>query len=387
MSAVNVFSQALAAFYFCVMATTIRLTFNSNLAFSSELTSVHITTSGSWVDVTLSSSEASIGTEIFAERYYPYSGAVTLSDLASIVEQYMSQVGNPLSAFTISARASDGTTDVKPFNVLFCNRHVFSLQPPAIVDNQFLSSLPVKTISGRYPDALFYIVSGERQPIYHHTVYRRHDTGEVRTHFSVDGYTSPDRNKYKLAMIMTSLETLRAKVAVNCKVGFDVLSDTIDIGLRSFTYFFSERVPDIGFYFYNQFNAIELCELHATTTVKTKVKRSEAVAGGSLMLYDKSVEQTFEVQAEGLTLKKARWLEELFASDRVCLLNRPYGEEDYLDEMFPEVLITDSTSEAQDGDEELNKVKFTYRHVSARPDSRIVKRERIHTDQFKNPFN
>ena len=99
------------------------------------------------------------------------------------------------------------------------------------------------------------------------------------------------------------------------------------------------------------------------------------------------MEQTFEVQAEGLTLEKARWLEELFASDRVCLLNRPYGEEDYLDEMFPEVLITDSTSEAQDGDEELNKVKFTYRHVSSRPDSRIVKRDRIHTDQFKNPFN
>lgn len=369
------------------MATSIYLSFNSSLAFSSELTYIRVATSGSWVDVTLYSVDTNSEAEIFSERYYPYGGDVSLSDFASIVETNMSPIGNPLASFAIAARASDGSTARQNFTVLFCNRHIDGLQPAAIVNGQFLTSLSVKTISGRYPDALHYIASGEPQPIYHHTTYRRNGTGDIRTFFWVEGYTSPDRSRYSLGMLTTSLAKLREEVASNCKADFTVLSDTIDIGRRSFTYYFSRRVPDVSFYFFNQFNAIELCELQATTTVKTKVKRSEAVAGGSLTLYDKSVEQTFEVQAEGLSVDTARWLEELFASDNVRLLNRPYGEEDYLDEMFPAVLITDSTSEVQDGDEELNKVKFTYRHVSVRPDSRVTKRDRIHTDPFKNPFN
>ena len=69
------------------------------------------------------------------------------------------------------------------------------------------------------------------------------------------------------------------------------------------------------------------------------------------------------------------------------IINKPYHEEDNLNEPYPLVLITDSTCEVQDGDEELNTVKFSYRYTSDRPESSVALPDRIHTDTFKTPFS
>ena len=69
------------------------------------------------------------------------------------------------------------------------------------------------------------------------------------------------------------------------------------------------------------------------------------------------------------------------------IVDRPYNDDDFFNETFPPVLITDSTSEVQDGDDELNKVKFTYRRTSVRPDSGFRYSDRIHNDTYKNPFS
>lgn len=135
------------------------------------------------------------------------------------------------------------------------------------------------------------------------------------------------------------------------------------------------------------FNALEIAELVGYTTAKTKVKRTETVCDGIVSFYDQSVEQSFEFQAAGLTAEYAEWLGQLFMSRDVRIINKPYHEEDNLNEPYPLVLITDSTCEVQDGDEELNTVKFSYRYTSDRPESSVALPDRIHTDTFKTPFS
>lgn len=302
----------------------------------------------------------------------------------------MVQWAQPLATFRLSAKAADGTSDTRTFAVLYCDRHT-DFQPGAIVGEQFLTSRRIITASRDIPLPLFYIRPPmeyiDRELIVYHIITRRADTHALRIIFAPEGYTGYGKG-YQLGMLTIHHADLRDKCAKYYNAApYEILGVTVEIGRRSVTIYYSDRRPDLRLWFANMFNCPELAELHGDTTAKTKVKRSEAVCADTLRLYDQSVEQQFEFQADALSADTAHWLTQLFTSRDVRIIDRPYNDEDYLNESFPSVLITDSTSEVQDGDDELNKIKFTYRHASTRPDSRLRRIDRIHQDTFKNPFS
>lgn len=227
----------------------------------------------------------------------------------------------------------------------------------------------------------------DQELIVYHIICRDRSTGALRVVFSPDGYTGYGKG-YELGLKTIEHDRMRSLCAkYYTQSDFDIIGLTFEIGRRAVTIYYTDHRPDLRLWFKNMFNCPELAELTGDTTAKTKLKRSETVCAGRVALYDQSAEQTFEFQADGLSPDTADWLTQLLTSRDVRLVNRAYSEEDYLDEGFPEVLITDSTAEVQDGDDELNKIKFTYRHTSDRPDSGITRHLRIHTDQYKNPFN
>lgn len=371
------------------MATTIHLNFG-DFTFSSAVEYVTVRTDAASVGIALHSLAAGFEDLVFSETYYPYNGSVTLHDLASIIEADMVNSEQSLAKYRIVATAADGTSATKEFSVLYCDRHA-GQQPYGIVSSQFLSSRRVITATRDIPIPLFYV----RPPVEYidqelvsaQIICRRHDNGEIRLVFHPLGYTGYGTD-YELNRLTIDSQTLLAAASERItNTGFDLVGVTVNIGSRSITIYYTDRCPDLRLWFRNMFNCPELAELTGDTTAKTKVKRSEAVCGGTVSLYDRSAEQTFEFQAGGLSLDTARWLTELFASRDVRIVNRAYTDEDFLDEGFPPVLITDSTSEAQDGDDELNKIKFTYRHPSVRPDSGLSVGDRIHTEPFKAQFN
>lgn len=371
------------------MATSIHLNFG-DLAFSSAVERITVRTAAASVDISLHILSGTAENLIFSETYYPYGGTVTLHDFASIIETEMSVWEQPLATFRLSAQAADGTDASLTFSILYCDRHT-DLQPGAVIDSQFLTTRRIITASAYIPVPLFYIVPPlkyeEQELIAYRIITRRTDTDTVRIIFAPDGYTGYG-TAYRLGMLTVSRDALYEKTAKYYNgIPYEILGVTVEIGRRSITIYYSDSRPNLRLWFTNMFNCLELAELRGDTNAKTKVKCSEAVCADTLRLYDRSVEQSFEFQADNLSIDTARWLSQLFTSRDVRIVNRPYNEEDYLNESFPSVLITDSTSEVQDGDEELNKVKFTYRRTSVRPDSRMRRIERIHNETYKNPFS
>ena len=370
------------------MATLIHLNFG-DFVFSSAVERITVQTAAPAVDISLHTLDGTGENLVFSETYYPYSGTVALQDFASVIEAEMVLCEQPLARFRITAQSTDGTSDTRTFSVLYCDRHT-DLQPYTIISQQFLTSRRIITASPDIPVPLFYVRPPleylDQELIAYHIITRRTDTHALRIIFSPDGYTGYGKD-YALGLLAVSHADLRAKAAKYYNgIPYEILGATVEIGRRSITIYYSDRRPDLRLWFANMFNCPELAELHGDTTAKTKVKRSEAVCADTLRLYDQSVEQQYEFQADALSIDTARWLTQLFTSRDVRIIDRPYNEEDHLNESFPRVLITDSTSEVQDGDDELNKIKFTYRHASVRPDSRLRLSDRTHNDTFKNHF-
>lgn len=357
-------------------------------AFSSQVNSVTVYTDDASVVLTLERVLTGLEMEVFSETYYPINGRVTLHDLASIIEEEMSSVGNCFAAFRLKAASSSGTAS-SDFNILYCDRSVLDIWPGELIRNQFLMSRRVITVTRDFPVPVCYIRPPmeyiDQELLSYHVICRLRDTGETKILFFPNGYSGYGTG-YEFGTFVISHADIMEKAASKLKKEFDLLGLTIDLGRRSLTILYSDIRPDLRLCFSNMFNCVELAELRGDTTTKTKVKRSEAHCSDSVVLYDQSVEQTFEFEADGLSLETANWLSELLASRDVRLVNRPYGDDDELMEFYPPVLITDSTSEIQDGDDELNKVKFTYRHISPRPDAGVRRYDRTHNDTFKNQF-
>ena len=120
----------------------------------------------------------------------------------------------------------------------------------------------------------------------------------------------------------------------------------------------------------------EIAYFNAITTTTTKVNRSTAVVGGRHLFYDQSVDKTYEVESAPLTSDEAYWVEQLLMSHSVRLN----------DSSLLDVIITDSTCEMSDNDEQLNKVKFTWQFAMKTP--HLMKSFREDTNGiFTEPYN
>jgi len=144
---------------------------------------------------------------------------------------------------------------------------------------------------------------------------------------------------------------------------YTILSASVSIGERDFTLFYSQSASSIDFYFRNMFNIFEHCPISAKTNCKTNTERSVASINGINSFYDQKDSQEKAVETQPLSQGLAQWISQL------CISPHVYIAPEYVSDTsdMKEVLISESTVEVADDNEELNVVKFTWKEIDGKP--------------------
>lgn len=114
----------------------------------------------------------------------------------------------------------------------------------------------------------------------------------------------------------------------------------------------------LSFKFRNIFNAIEYIDVAGKLKRKTVAERDTAVCNGVCSHYDRSVNRTYEVETGPLTADQASAIEQLILSHKTWLCANAADHD---------ILITDHTCEADNDDDSLTSMKFTFRFTGNRP--------------------
>lgn len=355
------------------------------LVLSSAVTEITVSVDGDFVDVSLSGPG---GVEVLAERYYAYSGYVTLYDLRSLMEMVMRSSGVAVADFKL--KVYSGSEDVKAdscvFHVLYCDRFSLCSDVPALLKENFLSTLSMRRIA---PDSTLslslFAEEGESISYSVACSFRIRGSEEIRRHsFSADsGKTAVSSDVVQLNISAASLCDAAATSAGAKISDVELLSYTVTCGQRSMTFFVDRSLRDSEtFWFRNCFNVIDFATLPSVSSAKTDVDRTLAVVNGRSRFYNQSTEKTYEVQSGPLTSDEADFIDQLFSSYEVYRIEPDVTNEDEPFVLAP-VLVTDSTCEILHGDEKLNSVKFTWRYADNRPIVHLS----ISPGIFTSPYN
>ena len=356
---------------------------------SSSIGDLSVAVDGTYIDVTLTGPG---GHTILSERYYAYTGTVTLYDLGSIIESEMSNSGYTFADYTLRVFADTvgNNSDSCTLHVLYCDRYVIGNDIPLFLSENFLTTLtmrriaPVSTVS-----LLYYAEAGESTEYSISHIFRRVDSDAMYSHtfYMRGGETATYSGIVQINIPLSLIIADAAAFATAQLTDVVPLSFTVRCGQRSISFFIDPALADSEmFFFRNCFNVWDWLMLPTLTTAKTDVERSTALINGSSRFYDQSVTKSYEVEVGPLTSDEADWIDQLFCSYDVIRIER--NQTDHYDPYtFAPILITESTCEMQDGSEKLNSAKFTWRYADNRPVLHLTASPGIFTSPYNLTFS
>ena len=352
---------------------------------SSALGDIPIAVEGDYVDVLLTSTAQTI----LSERYYAYSGTVTLYDLASLIEAEMRSSGLPYADFTLRV-FSDTTAnkaDTCTLHILYCDRYTPHTDVPTFLAENFLTTLPIRRVATAATVSLFFFArQGEslEYTLVHN--FRKKDNADAlysHEYTPLSGRTASSAGVEQINISVAEIIADAASFATARLSEIEPLSFTVRCGQRSVTFFIDPLLDTApSFYFRNCFNVWDWATLPAVTTAKSSVERSTAVINGTAQFYNQSATKSYEVEAGPLTSDEADWIDQLLTSYDVFRIEPDATNPDD-PFVFAPILITDATCETNDGDTKLNSVKFTWRYADNRPVVRLSASPGI----FTSPYN
>lgn len=355
------------------------------IVLSSAIGEIVVDVDGSFVDVTLTGPG---NIAVLTERYYAYGGRVTLYDLASLIEAEMRSSGQSYADFTLRVFTDTpaNKADSRVLHVLYCDRFTVCTDVPAFLRENFLTTLSMRRVATGSTTSLFlYAEKGESIEYTIAHSFHKEDSAALYHHqFTRDvGKTAAASGIVQLNIPLSSIIADAASFAVAPLGSVVPVAFTVRCGQRSISCFVDPVLNDIeSFYFRNCFNVWDTVVLPAVTTAKTDVDRSVAIINGSSRFYNQSTAKKYDVETGPLTSDEAEWIDQLFSSYEVFRFE-PNPVDDSDPYIMAPVLITDCTSEIQNGDEKLNKVKFTWRYADNRPIVRLSASPGI----FTSPYN
>lgn len=356
---------------------------------SSAVGEITVAVDGDFVDVTLT---ATGGIVILSERYYAHGGYVTLYDLGSLIEAEMNKSGQSCEDFTLRVFTDsvNNKADFCVLHILYCDRFTVCTDIPAFLRENFLTTLSVRRVApGTALSLFFYAEQGESIAYSVAHSFRKADSEARYQHsYTIDsGKTADSSGIVQLNISLSSIIADAASFATARLGEISLLSFTVRCGQRSVTCFVDNSLTDLdSFYFRNCFNVWDSATLPVVTTAKTDVDRSLAIINGKSRFYNQSTAKTYEVEVGPLTSDEAEWIDQLFSSHDVFRIE-PDPTNSYDPLVLAPILITDSTCEFQDGDEKLNKVKFTWRYEDNRPIVRLSASPGIFTEPYNLVFS
>ena len=354
------------------------------LLFSSAIPDLAINTDGDGeVEIALTSA----GATVFTASHFPYNRQIKVFDLRSVVEMFMREQGSAMKDFMVTATANEVTHQLCSFKVIYLE-HRFDGDISEFLRNNFLTNTSSKMTSENALERLtLYLDANQSERVRYEIVTQREGEEAQLTVCTenIYSYANP-----KLVEVSISCEVIRRMA--NIDQATKLLAVSIHVGERAFTYYVSQREPQIRMFFRNAFNVFECCELEAVTTQIAESERSIAVTNRISTFYNQRNEKKYEVETSGLTYEQAQWIEQLFYSHDVRMgkLDEEMEPWDSDFTLLPKVLITDFTCEIDDSDGELNTVKFTYQFADRRTwlqtDYLTVDHDRIFTEQYDPTF-
>lgn len=352
---------------------------------SSAIGDVNIDVDGTYVDVTLT---AFGNVVLLSERYYAHAGKVTLYDLGTLIEDNM-RISNYASAdFTLRVFSDtvNNKADSWVIHVLYCDRFTANADVSFFLKENFLTTLSVRRITANSTISLFFYAEKGESVAYTiaHTFRTIGSEAKYRHQYTMDsGKTATSSGVVQINIAQSDIVADAAGFALVRLSEIELVTFCVRVGQRSITFFVDPSLDEREtFYFRNCFNVWDWAALPQVTTAKTDVDRSLAVINGTSRFYNHTTEKTYEVQAQPLTSDEAEWIDQLFSSHDVFRIE-PDPTNSYDPLVLAPILITDATCEIQDGDEKLNKVKFTWRYTDNRPIVRLSASRGI----FTSPYN
>lgn len=362
-----------------------RITYKpQGIILSSAVGELQVEVDGDFVDVTLT---ATGGIVILSERYYAHGGYVTLYDLGSLIEAEMNKSGQSCADFTLRVFTDtvSNKADSCVLHILYCDRFTVCTDIPTFLKENFLTTLSMRRVATGSTLSLFlYAEAGESLEYSVQHTFRKADSDAPYQHRYImdSGKTADTSGVVQINVPLSSVIADAAGFATARPGDITLLSFTVRCGQRSVTCFVDNSLTDLeSFYFRNCFNVWDTATLPVVSTAKTDVERSLAIINGQSRFYNQSTAKTYEVEVGPLTSDEAEWIDQLFSSHDVFRIE-PDPTNSYDPLLLAPILITDATCEIQDGDEKLNRVKFTWRYTDNRPIVRLSASPGIFTEPY-----
>lgn len=336
-------------------------TFIQELYFASQFTAIGYETDTDWVEVTL----ATPTKVLLQERYYPCDGKVSVQALPSLFLDYMEGERVTYISVSITAVSAKGETVKGGTAVLYCPFNV-SRSGRSFVRSNFLTTSTARLML-RHQQALdfltFFVPRAESVQQTFLVTVRKNDQSYETLTINVKNTASAVTGLVRLTVRYSDVLMMAMQ---QMKVPFTMVSATVSVGSRSFTYYFTDRLCNNLFLYKNAFGCDELVMFDGVTKEEVSTAQSEASLQEEARLYNRTHNLLFSVESAPLTLEMAKALEQLCLSYEAHRLS---SFEDVAEEgnwqTLP-ILVTDYKAEISDGANP-TRFSFSYRLVSHRP--------------------
>lgn len=326
-------------------------------------------------------------TALLSERYYLNVGIVSISNLRELVEQYLA--GNwqkNLVTCNLDIKTPRGEKENVAFKVIYCDRIPNVSNLSEWLHQNFLTLAPFRRValSDNIPLSWF-ATTGEELGVIVDVTYLDTDGSRavISFPFSNETLKAPSDDTYNI-IISPALILNRIKETLD-SASILIQLITVRCGERCISLFLDPSL-DSGkrFYFLNCFNVLECLNIHCTIKEKISSDRSIASLGRISQFYDVSNSMEYETETGPLTLDYGILLQQMLSSSLVKVTcNHSQAIEDF--DSFYKILITDYTCELSDSNQELNKVKFTWRFADNIPLMNLHSSSGIFSEPY-NPF-
>lgn len=314
-------------------------------------------------------------------------GVATFYNIRELIEAELESTSKSMALVLVEAFDETGVSKLRSEFYAVYLKHQFFGSFSAFLKRNFLSTRKSKKLALNASERLTYIVADGESPSFILRITYVTTTGAVRTGTTTmtDITVSSEAGKAICGEYDFDYPIAEFYAGDFDDYGGKVLAMSIQLGERYYSLYFIEFPYTMTLMFLNAFNAFETAHIVGETTTKSKTESSLAVGLNQSYQYDMKIEKTYETETAALTEQELKWFDQILSSRYVRLVDFSNGEENPLADGVV-ILITDSTCEVNDGDGELQRVKFTWQFMDNAPDLGIgyvpVDTTDIFTDEY-----
>ena len=309
---------------------------------------------------------------LFSDYLFPHDGLITFSELAELVQPYAQRrlMVDLTVTLTEEFEDRDGKeTQAMTATVVYCAADFGISNASGFLEEHFLSILQGEKVTamGRL-EYLHYIGDDAATAT---AEYSDGSTAEI----PLEAVAGNDRFK----TVDASPKQLSAE-------GKSLVAYTVKAGARQQRFVIDFADPDCApiLMFENSFGCDELVYCTGTHTVSPEYTRESAYFNKIRKNYYIEENREFKADTGVLNLPMANWLDDLFRSQNVCIVNF-YDSEPVVGK---EVIITESKSEYTNDADELPRFTFTYTYAQKNHNVVDIRRGgRIFDNTFDDTFN